>query len=403
MTDAHAVGGPLRGVKVLDLGTMIAGPVAATLLSDFGAEVIKVEQPQGGDPIRKIGPFFENEGLWWNVEGRNKKSVTLNLRLKEGQELLKRLAAQADVLVENFRPGTMAGWGLDYDVLKEINPGLVYLSVSGYGQTGPYSKNAAFDRSGLAFSGLLNMTGYADRPPVRPGVAMADYQSALFGAFAVMLALYDRDAQDGKGQHVDVSLYESVFRFTDIMTTAYDKLGVLRNRNGNSHFAAAPGDHFETLDKRYVAITISNDSLFRRLCTAMGQPETADESGFSTHDARWQNIVRVNQWLADWIKTKTLDEVVETLESHGLPVAPILNIEDIMQDEHYKARQTIVSVPNKRLGPLKMPAVIPRLVGTPPPEIVAAPTLGEHNDDIYRDRLGLTEASLVQMRERGVI
>src|SRR5690606_28789876 len=213
------------------------------------------------------------------------KSITLNLREQEGQGLLKRLVQEADVLVENFRPGTMEKWGLGYEALKACNPRLIYLSVSGYGQTGPYSRNAAFERSALAFAGLLNMTGFPVRPPVRPGVAMADYQSALFGAFAVMLALYQRDAQGGTGQHADVSLYESVFRFTDIMTTAYDKLGLKRNRNGNMHFAAAPGDHFKTADGKYVAITISNDSLFRRLCNAMGTPEVADHPDFCSHDA----------------------------------------------------------------------------------------------------------------------
>lgn len=403
MTKRKSTVGPLHGVRVLDLGTMIAGPVAATLLSDFGAEVIKVEQPEGGDPIRKIGPFVEGEGLWWNVEGRNKKSITLNLREQQGQELLKRLVQDADVLVENFRPGTMEKWGLGYESLSACNPRLVYLSVSGYGQTGPYSRNAAFDRSALAFAGLLNMTGFPDRPPVRPGVAMADYQSALFGAFAVMLALYQRDVQGGTGQHADVSLYESVFRFTDIMTTAYDKLGLKRNRNGNMHFAAAPGDHFKTADGRYVAITISNDSLFRRLCNAMGTPEMAEHPDFCSHDARWSNIVKVNQWVADWIATKNTDELVQIMTSSGLPVAPILGVEDIVDNEHYKARESIVTVKNQRIGDLKMPAATPRLVGTPAPPIEAAPLLGAHNSDIYQDALGLSEAELAALKERGVI
>src|SRR5690606_28556418 len=197
----------------------------------------------------------------------------------------------------------------------------------------------------------------------------ADYQSALFGAFAVMLALYQRDAQGGTGQHADVSLYESVFRFTDIMTTAYDKLGLTRNRNGNMHFAAAPGDHFKTADGRYVAITISNDSLFRRLCTAMGTPETAEHPDFCSHDARWRNIVKVNQWLADWIATKNTDDLVQIMTDNGLPVAPILGVEDIVNNEHYMARDSIVTVKNERIGDLKMPAALPRLVGTPAPPI----------------------------------
>lgn len=276
----HQDTGPLEGIRVLELGTMIAGPVVATLLGDFGAEVIKIEQPEGGDPIRSIGPFSEGESLWWNVEGRNKKSVTIDMRQPEGQAMLRKMVRKADVLVENFRPGTMARWNCSWEDLKKENPRLVMVSVSGYGQTGPYAPKPAFDRIALAFSGMLNITGFADRPPVRPGVAMADYQSALFGAFAAMIALFHRDARGGAGQHVDVSLFESVFRFSDIMVTAADKIGIKRTRRGNLHFAAAPGDHFETCDGRYIVITISNNPLFLKLCQAMGRSELVLDNRF---------------------------------------------------------------------------------------------------------------------------
>jgi len=244
-------GGPLAGIRVIELGSMIAGPVAATLLGDFGAEVIKIEPPVVGDPIRHSGPFVGEESLYWNVEGRSKRSVTLDLRRPEGQEVLRSLVEHADILIENFRPGTMERWGLDYPRLHARNPRLIMLSTSGFGQTGPNAKRPAYDRVSLAYAGFLNMTGYPDRAPVRPGTALADYQAALLGAFSLMVALYHRDRGDGVGQQIDLSLFEAVFRFTDVMITAYDKLGTSRNRSGNRHFAAAPGDHYLTGDDKY--------------------------------------------------------------------------------------------------------------------------------------------------------
>lgn len=395
--------GPLAGIRVLELGTMIAGPVVGTLLGDFGAEVVKIEQPDGGDPIRNIGPFCEGESLWWNVEGRNKKSVTLDLRQPDGQALLRELVKEADVLVENFRPGTMAKWNVGWDELSRENPALVMVSVSGYGQTGPYAGKPAFDRIALAYAGLLNITGYADRAPVRPGVAMADYQSALFGAFAAMVALFHRDARGGKGQHVDVSLYESVFRFTDIMVTAADKLGVKRARRGNLHFAAAPGDHFETCDGRYIVITISNNPLFAKLCEAMGRPELARDERFATHDARWKNIEAVNGLVGEWIRSMPVSDVLGALERHALPHSLVFSVDDILADPHYEQRGSIATLQHPRLGALKMPAPSPRLGGTPARAMEPAPALGEHNAEVYGQLLGLDEAALAALRASRLI
>lgn len=394
--------GPLAGIRVLDVGTMIAGPVAATLLGDFGAEVIKVEQPSGGDPIRKIGPFASGESLWWNVEGRNKKSVTLDLHSPDGQALFHRLVRTADVVVENFKPGTMAKWNVGYEALKAVNPRVVMLSVSGFGQTGPYAERRGYDRIALAFAGLLNMTGFPDRAPVRPGTAVADYQSALFGAFATMMALYHRDARGGEGQHIDVSLYETVFRFTDIMVTAYDKLGMRRERQGNLHFAAAPGDHFETREGRYVVLTVSANSMFERLCKAMQREELVRDPRFATHDVRWKNIAEINGIVADWVKSKPGREICEVLESNGLAYSMVHSVEDIVGNEHYAARENIVTVDNPATGPLRMQGVLPRMCGTPGVTPTAAPVLGSSTDEVF-GALGLSTEETARLRTAKVI
>ena len=398
MTQRDSAAGPLSGIRVLELGTMIAGPVVGTLLSDFGAEIIKIEQPDGGDPIRNIGPFCEGESLWWNVEGRNKKSVTLDMRRPEGQAVLRQLVKEADVLVENFRPGTMAKWNVGWDDLKEVNPSLIMVSVSGYGQTGPYATKPAFDRIALAFAGMLNITGFADRAPVRPGVAMADYQSALFGAFAAMIALFHREARGGTGQHVDVSLFESVFRFTDIMITAADKVGIKRTRRGNLHFAAAPGDHFETCDGRYIVMTISNNPLFAKLATAMGQPALAQDERFATHDARWINITEVNALVGEWIRSMPVNDVIDILEGYGLPHSLVYSVDDILADPHYAARGSIATLDHPKIGALKMPAPSPRMSGTPARTMQAAPDLGADNDEIYGGLLGMDAQAIAALR-----
>ena len=398
MTQRDSAAGPLSGIRVLELGTMIAGPVVGTLLSDFGAEIIKIEQPDGGDPIRNIGPFCEGESLWWNVEGRNKKSVTLDMRRPEGQAVLRQLVKEADVLVENFRPGTMAKWNVGWDDLKEVNPSHIMVSVSGYGQTGPYATKPAFDRIALAFAGMLNITGFADRAPVRPGVAMADYQSALFGAFAAMIALFHREARGGTGQHVDVSLFESVFRFTDIMITAADKVGIKRTRRGNLHFAAAPGDHFETCDGRYIVMTISNNPLFAKLATAMGQPALAQDERFATHDARWINITEVNALVGDWIRSMPVNDVIDILEGYGLPHSLVYSVDDILADPHYAARGSIATLDHPKIGALKMPAPSPRMSGTPARTMQAAPDLGADNDEIYGGLLGMDAQAIAALR-----
>ena len=395
--------GLLDGIRVLDLGTMIAGPVAATLLGDFGAEVIKVEQPKGGDTIRTNGPMCDGQSLWWNVEGRNKRSITLDLRVPEGQALLRQLVAKADVLVENFRPGTLDRWRLGYSALQAVNPRLVMLSVSGYGQTGPNAQRAAYDRIALAFAGFLHITGEPDGPPLRPGTAVADYLGALMGAFAVMLALYHRDARGGQGQLVDLALFEAVFRFSDVLITAYDKLGVVRERRGNLHFAAAPGNHFRTQDGRYLVLTVSGDGIFKRLCEAMESPALLADPRFGSHALRWQNIEAINAIVGEWIASRPVPEICARLDEHGLAYSLVYTAADIARDPHYAARETIATVATRLLGDLKMPAPQPRLSATPAGPLRPAPDLGEDTDAILSELLGMGREAIDRLRTAGVV
>lgn len=396
--------GPLAGVRVLEIGTMIAGPVAATLLADFGAEVIKIEQPGDGDPIRRIGPFAEGESLWWNVEGRNKQSITIDLHLPEGQRLVRELAAKVDVVIENFRPGTLDKWGIGYQALSQANPHLVMLSVSGFGQTGPYATRPAYDRIALAFAGFLNMTGFPDRPPVRPGTAVADYQAALYGAFSIMVALFHRDhVGSGRGQHIDLSLYESIFRFTDVMLAAYDKLGLTRERKGNDNFAAAPGDHYPTMDGKFIALTVSNNAMFARVCRAIDRPELSDDERFESHAKRYANLAEINDIVGAWISSTPRDQVLATLDREGVAYSLIYGVDDIVRDAHYQARQSFVSVPHPRLGELKMQNITPRFSACPSGPIRPAPSLGEDTDKVLADLLGMSASQIAELREIKVV
>jgi crotonobetainyl-CoA:carnitine CoA-transferase CaiB-like acyl-CoA transferase len=382
---------------------MVAGPVACTFLSDFGAEVIKVEQPGTGDTLRGLGPFKDGESLWWNLEGRNKKSVTLDLRTEQGQQILKRLVCEADAVVENFRPGTLENWNIGYSELAKLNPRLVMLSVSGFGQTGPYAKRAGYDRVGLAFSGVMGMTGLPDTPPVRVGISVADYSTAALGAFAVMMALYHRDVTGGPGQQIDLSLYETMFRFTDTMVSAYDQLGMVRQRTGNVHQAAAPGNNFQTKDGRFIVMTISGDVLFKKLCRAIGREDAAVDVRFENHETRWQYVHELNSMVSDWMASRDADVIAAALNEHGVPFSIIYSVEDIFQDPHYLARENVISVEHPTLGNVKMPGVVPRMSATPSAPPQAAPALGAHNEEVFMGLLGMQRDEFDQLRSSGVI
>jgi crotonobetainyl-CoA:carnitine CoA-transferase CaiB-like acyl-CoA transferase len=393
----------LSGLRVLDLGTMVAGPVACTLFADFGAEVIKVEVPKRGDTVRDLGPFVEDRCLYWSVEARNKKSVTLDLRQPEGKALLFRLVAEADAVVENFRPGTLEKWGIGFDEMKKHNPSLILLRVSGFGQTGPYKDRAGYDRIGLAFGGLMAITGFPDRPPVRIGTSTADYQTAILGAFSLMMAIYHRDIKGGEGQEIDLSMYESVIRFTEVLVPEYDRLGVVRGRRGNKHFAAAPGEHFQTSDGRYLILTISADAGFQRLCKVMGRDDWAADPRFSTHPKRWEHVDELNAVLAGWIHSQPVDQLCRVLDEGKLAYSFIYSIDDIMKDPHYAARESIATVNEPGIGPVKMAGVFPRFSGVPNKAIEAAPDLGQHNQEIYGGLLGLSPERMAELSQAGVL
>ncbi|MGO4763594.1 CoA transferase [Cupriavidus sp. 2KB_3] len=393
----------LSGLRILDLGTMVAGPVACTLFGDFGAEVIKVEVPERGDTVRDLGPFVDDECLYWQVEARNKKSITLNLREPAGQALLYRLVREVDAVVENFRPGTLEKWNCGFETLRQHNPGLIMLRVSGFGQTGPYRERAGYDRIGLAFGGLMGITGYPDRPPVRSGTSTADYQTAILGAFALMMALYHRDMHGGEGQEIDLSMYESIIRFTEVLVPEYDRLGVVRERRGNKHFAAAPGEHFRTRDGRYLIFTCSADAGFQRLCVAMGRPDLAEDPRYASHSQRWEHVDELNRLVADWIATEPEDTLCRKLDDARLAYSFIYTIEDIMQDPHYAARESIATVEHPKIGPVKMAGVFPKFSGVPAKPIEPAPALGQHNAEIYGELLGMDADAQRQLAQEGII
>ena len=394
---------PLQGIRILDLGTRIAAPFAATLLADFGAEVIKVELPGSGDFMRAIGPFADGYSLWWAVEGRNKKSITLDLRRPRGQELLKRLVAVSDVAVENFQPGTLEQWGLGYESLRVINPGLILTRASVYGQTGPYRHRPGLDRNGIGFGGLLYLTGYRDRPPVRPGIIVADYLTGVFNAFAIMLALYNRDVNRADGQWVDLALYESIFRILEHTVASYDRLGIVREREGNRLRNSAPLDNWETADGQFVSIVAAGDGLFPRLARAMGRPDLLADARFASLKARVEHADEINGIVGNWVKQHSAAEVEAILLQAEVPFTRAHSIADIAADPHYAAREDIVTVDDPTIGPIRMQAVYPRLSGTPGRIARGAPKLGEHNREIYGSLLGLSDDELAALQADGVV
>ncbi|MFA7666309.1 MAG: CoA transferase [Burkholderiaceae bacterium] len=400
LTPARAL---LSGIRVLDIGTLLAGPGAATLLGDHGAEVIKIERPDIGDTKRSMGPFCESESLLFAVEDRNKKSVTIDLRTSRGQALLRELAAVSDVVIENFRPGTLNRWGLGIGALRDANPRIILLSVSGFGQTGPNADRPGYDRIALAYSGLLHVTGYPDRPPVRFGTPIADYVTALTGAFAVMLALYGRDALGGRSQHIDLAMYEALFKFSDVLVTAYDKIGLRRERSGNHFFGAAPGDHFQTRSGRYLALAIASDPLFERLCGAMARPDLIADPRFTSHALRFEHLEVINGAVADWILSRSDAEIASRLEEAEIPYSFTLTAEDILADPHYLARQSIGVVDDPVLGQLKLPNVVPRFSDSPMQAIAPAPRLGQHTDEVLGSLLGLSDSELADLHSSRVI
>ena len=395
---------PLGGVRVVEMGSLLAGPFCGQLLADFGAEVIKVEPPGKGDPMRLWGRHLkEGRTLWWPIIARNKKSVTLNLREEQGQELARRLIASADVVVENFRPGTLERWGLGYEDMSDVNPGLVMVRVSGYGQTGPYRDQAGFGSIGEAMGGIRHVTGFPDRPPPRVGISLGDSLAATFGALGAVTALYNREANGGRGQIVDVAIYEAVLALMESTIPEYALAGHVRDRTGAILPFVAPSNTYPTKEGDYIVIGANADTVFGRFSRAVGRPEWAESDQYATHHARGENQEELDDMISEWTGQRTADEVLEAMKEAGVPAGKLFTAEDMLSDEQYAARGNIVEVEDPDIGPFPMQNVVPRLSETPGEVRWTGPTLGQHNDEIFGGVLGLGDENLDAMRERGII
>jgi crotonobetainyl-CoA:carnitine CoA-transferase CaiB-like acyl-CoA transferase len=394
--------GALDDIRVLDLGTRIGAPFAATLLGELGADVIKIEQPGAGDFLRSIPPFDGDVSLFWAVEGRGKRSVTIDLSKPKGQELVRALVAHADVLVENFQPGTLERWNLAPDDLRALNPRLIVSRVSVYGQDGPYRDRPGLDRNGIALGGLLGITGFPDSPPVRPGVIIADYLTALFNTIGILAALAER-VRSGEGQQVELALYESVLRVMEWTVAAHDRLGIVRERTGNRLPNSAPLDNYLTSDGRYVCIAAAGDVLFPRLCAAMGRVDLTSDPRFATLEARAANADAINEIVAEWCLARSLADIEETLIANQVPVSGIYGIDEIVADPQVQARGAVIEVEDPELGAVRQQAPVPRLDRTPLRVVHGAPRLGQHTDEVLRALLGLGDEEIDALRAEGVI
>lgn len=393
--------GPLEHLRVIDVGTRIGAPFCAGLLGEWGAEVIKVEQPGTGDFMRGIGPFDEGQSLFWAVEGRGRKSVTCDLRRAEGQDLFRRLAATADVVCENFRPGTLEDWGIGPGALDDR---LVFVRISAFGQDGPYARRPGLDRLGVAYGGLLELTGEPDRPPVRPGVTVADYLTGVFAAEAALAALYRRDARNtGKGAVIDASLYGSVLRILEWTIAAYDRLDIVRTREGNRLANSAPLDNYPTADGRFVCVVAGSDRNFAWLCRAMGRLELVDDPRFVTLADRARHGDEINGIVAGWTSARTAAEVEQACVEHDVPVAMAYSAVEIAADAHMAARGDLVTVDDPVLGPVRQQAPYPRLVGEEQPVPTGAPPLGRHNVEVWCGLVGLSAGELEVLENKGVV
>ncbi|WP_041682104.1 CoA transferase [Cupriavidus sp. DF5525] len=393
---------PLAGIRVLELGQLIAGPFAARMLAAFGAEVIKVEPPGTGDPLRKWRMLHQGTSVWWEAQSRDKQSVTLDLRTPEGQDVARHLAAQCDVLIENFRPGTLEGWGLGWDRLQALNPGLVMLRVSGYGQSGPYRDRPGFGVIGEAMGGLRHLSGEPGRTPVRVGVSIGDSLSALHGVIGVLLALRHREQNDGKGQVVDVALYESVFNMMESLLPEYSVFGAVREPAGSSLPGIAPTNAYRCADGKYVLVAGNGDGIFRRLMEMIGRPDLRDDPALAHNDGRVAQVGRLDAAIGEWAAQRGLDEALDALNAARIPAGRIYDIADIAGDPHYRARDMILDAQLPDGTPVQLPGIVPKLSDTPGELPNPAPTLGQHTDEVLAG-LGIGTAQRAAWRAAGII
>jgi formyl-CoA transferase len=392
----------LSGIRVLELGQLIAGPFAAKTLADFGAEIIKVESPQEGDPLRKWRMIHEGTSVWWQAQSRNKQSICIDLRVKEGQDIVRRLAKEADVLIENFRPGTMEKWGMGWDELHTLNPKLIMLRVSGYGQDGPRRDEPGFAAIAEATAGLRYITGHPGEVPARAGLSLGDTIAGLHGALGVLLALYERDARGGEGQMIDVALYEAVFNLTESLLPEYHVFGAVRQPAGGALPGIAPSNAYPCSDGQYVLIAANGDSLFKRLMELIGRADLANDPDLARNDGRAKRAEEIDQIIGDWSKQRTLEGILSALQSIAVPAGRIYTAKDIAEDPHYRARGVIQTVESAGGLKVEMPGVVPKLSNNPGAIRHRAPTLGEHTDIILQS-LGLSAEQIKALKEAGIL
>jgi len=395
---ADKIKGALSDIRVIELGQLIAGPFCGQLMADHGAEVIKVEQPGVGDPMRVWG---RGKPVWWPVVARNKKSITLNLRTEKGQEILRELIKDADVLLENFRPGTMEKWGLGYEQLSKINPRLIMVRVSGYGQTGPYSPRAGYGGIGEAMGGMRYLAGDPSTPPSRIGLSIGDSLAATYACLGAMMALHHRE-RTGKGQVVDSAIYEAVLAMMESTIPEYTEGGYIRERTGAILPKVSPSNVYPTKDGSLL-IGANQDSVFKRLADAMGQPELAQDERYATHVARGEHQQELDDIVSEWTKTLTTQEVLDKMEEFGVPAGRMFRAPEMLEDPHYKAREAVVKVDHPEFKNLYMQSVFPKLSETPGQVRWAGPTLGQHNEEVYKGILGMSDAEIEALKKSGDI
>jgi formyl-CoA transferase len=407
--------GPLAGIKVLELGTLIAGPFCSRMLAEFGADVIKIESPDGGDPIRQWRVLKDGTSLWWSVQARNKKSVTLNMKDPRGQEIAKRLALEADVIIENYRPGVLEKWGLGHDDLKKTNPATIMVRLSGYGQTGPMKDLPGFGAIGESMGGMRYVSGHPDRPPVRIGISIGDSVAALHGVIGAMMALRHRDVTGGRwngktgeqcvagqGQMVDVALYEAVFNMMESLVPEYDYAGVVRSRTGGALPGIVPSNTYTTKDGENIVIAGNGDAIFRRLMLAIGRDDMANDPQLARNDGRVPRTEEIDGVIQAWCNTQAIDAALAILNEADVPVGKIYSVRDMMTDPQFLARRMFEQHAFEDGTPIKLPAITPKLSETPGETKWLGPTLGEHNDEVLRE-LGYDDARIAQLRRDKVI
>jgi crotonobetainyl-CoA:carnitine CoA-transferase CaiB-like acyl-CoA transferase len=400
MTELNVSPMALQGLKVVEMGQLIAGPFASKLLGEFGAQVIKIEPPKVGDPLRKWRKIKDGTSLWWHVQSRNKQSLTLNLKEPEGQDIVRKLISEADILIENFRPGALEGWGLGWEQLSAINPKLIMLRISGYGQTGPYRDLPGFGVIGEAMGGLRHLSGYPGQAPVRVGISIGDSLSSLYGVIGILLALQERQ-RSGLGQYIDVALYESVFAMMESLIPEYDAFGYVREPAGSALPGITPSNSYPCNDGSYVLIAGNGDSIYKRLMLLIERADLANDPRLEHNDGRSEHAAMIDEAIAQWTSQRSRQQVLDALNEARVPAGFPYTAADIVSDPHYLARNMIETV-HTAAGPLKVPGVLPKLSRTPGRIGTGGPALGEHTDDVLAG-LGLTDEQRQGLRERGII